>query len=117
MFDNKFKKSDKLLKTAEFQKAREGKKYVNQYFLAYFLPCETTKIRLGITVSKKVGNAVVRSRVKRLVRESFRTWPCRRQYGGSLNIIARNYTKNASNKAIFQALEYIFAKIETYNMH
>lgn len=117
MFDNKFKKSDKLLKTAEFQKARTGKKYVNQYFLAYFLPCETPKIRLGVTVSKKVGNAVVRSHVKRLVRESFRTWAFRHQHGGSLNIIARNHAGGASNKAIFQALEYIFAKIETYNVH
>lgn len=94
-----------------------GKKYVNQYFLAYFLPAETPKIRLGVTVSKKTGNAVVRSHIKRLVRESFRTWPYRHVQGGSLNIIARNFANDASNKAIFQALEYIFAKIETYNTH
>lgn len=34
--------------------------------------------RLGITASRKVGNAVVRNRLKRRVRETFRRWPGRR---------------------------------------
>lgn len=113
MFDNRLKKSDKLLKTAEFLKARQGNKIVNCYFLVYFLPCEIPKIKIGITVSKKVGNAVVRGHIKRLVREKFRIWPHRHLHGGSLNIIARNYARDAANKELFQALEYIFAKIET----
>lgn len=117
MFDNKFKKRDRLLKTAEFLKAREGKKYVNQYFTVYFLPREIPQIKLGVTVSKKVGNAVVRSHVKRLIRETFRTWPYRHLRGGSLNIIARNYAAAASNKDIFEALECLFVKIETHDQN
>lgn len=112
MFDNRLRKNDKLLKTAEFLAARTGQKFENRYFLAYFLSCETPKIKLGITVSKKVGNAVTRGHIKRLTREAFRTWHFRHLNGGGLNIIARGYAQSASNKDLFKALEDIFGKIE-----
>lgn len=92
--------------------ARTGQKFENRYFLAYFLTCDTPKIKMGITVSKKVGNAVTRSHIKRLAREAFRTWSLRHANGGSLNIIARGYAQSASNKDLFKALEDIFGKIE-----
>ncbi len=45
--------------------------------------------RLGVVVTKKVGNSVVRSRVKRLCRECFRTWPDLVPEGVDLVVIAR----------------------------
>lgn len=45
--------------------------------------------RLGVVVTKKVGNAVQRSRVKRLCREAFRTWPDLVPDGIDLVVIAR----------------------------
>jgi ribonuclease P protein component len=46
--------------------------------------------RLGVVVTKKVGNAVVRARVKRLCRECFRLWPDLLPPGIDLVVIARN---------------------------
>ena len=44
-----------------------------------WLPAKTDRTRIGITVSKKVGNSPIRSRVKRWIREVYRThkshWP------------------------------------------
>ncbi len=45
--------------------------------------------RLGVVVTKKVGNSVVRSRLKRLCRECFRTWPGLVPDGVDLVVIAR----------------------------
>jgi ribonuclease P protein component len=49
----------------------------------------TSCSRLGVVVTKKVGNSVVRSRVKRLCRECFRTWPGLVPDGVDLVVIAR----------------------------
>ena len=63
----------KLKKRWEFQRAyQKGSKYWNRYFVIYVFHTHFNNLRLGITVSKKVGKSVQRNRVKRLIRESFR---------------------------------------------
>lgn len=49
-----------------------GKSYANKYLVMYVVENHLGKYRLGISVSKKVGNSVVRHRLTRLIRESFR---------------------------------------------
>ena len=67
------KKADKLIKRSEFIRvSRIGKKVQNEHFLVLYTPSPSNRNRLGITVTKKVGNAVVRNRIKRYVREYFR---------------------------------------------
>ena len=67
------KYSDSLKKNRDFQKVyRQGKSYANRFFVMYVLANGTEENRLGISVSKKVGNSVVRHRITRLVRESYR---------------------------------------------
>ena len=65
--------SESLKKNKDFQKVyQQGKSYANKYLIMYALQNARTRNRLGISVSKKVGNSVVRHRMTRLVRESYR---------------------------------------------
>ena len=62
-----------LKKNIEFQNIyKNGKSFANRYFVMYVLKNNLSENRLGISVSKKVGNSVVRHMITRLVREVFR---------------------------------------------
>jgi RNase P protein component len=60
-----------------------GQRVHSRRFVFQFVPGDGPESRLGITVSKKVGNAVVRNRIKRWVREAFRRHPELRPGAGS----------------------------------
>ncbi len=65
--------TESLKKNHEFQEVyRTGVSHANRYLVMYVSENNQEKNRLGISVSKKVGNSVVRHRVKRLVKESYR---------------------------------------------
>src|SRR5947209_5814142 len=68
-----YPKAVRLRRRAEFLVVqREGQRRHSQHLVVIRRPAPGACSRLGVTVSKRVGNAVVRSRVKRLVREVFR---------------------------------------------
>ena len=67
-----------------------GKSYVNEYLVMYLLKNGSEKNRFGITVSKKVGNSVVRHRVTRLIREAIRLNLKQFDQGYDIVIVARN---------------------------
>ena len=65
--------SESLKNTQQFNHVyKNGKYYANKYLVMYVLENELSFNRVGISVSKKVGNSVVRHRMTRLVRESYR---------------------------------------------
>lgn len=53
---------------------RRGRRLATRHFIVITRRKEAAPSRLGITTSRKVGNAPVRNRVRRLVREFFRRW-------------------------------------------
>lgn len=74
MADQKFPKTVRILKSDEFALVYQGNEFASDDTLVVKgISNGKTVTRLGLSVSKKVGNAVVRNRWKRLIREAFRT--------------------------------------------
>ena len=68
-----FTKADRLLTPGDFKRVYERKCSVsNAWLIVYGWKNELGHARLGLSVSRKVGNAVARNRCKRLLREAFR---------------------------------------------
>ena len=82
-----------LCKDHEFRRAySKGRNYVSPVVVAYVLKNRCHSVRVGITTSKKVGNAVQRNRARRVIRESFREISPLVRQGYDLVFVARGRT-------------------------
>ena len=96
------------MKNKDFQVVyKKGKSYANKYLVMYILDNNTEENRLGISVSKKVGNSVVRHRITRLIRESFRLQESKFQNGYDIVVIARVSAKGRTYQEIESALIHL----------
>lgn len=68
---------------------RDGRRQAAAHFIVITLATPRPQVRLGITTSRKVGNAPARNRVRRLVREFFRRHHPRIARAGDVVVIAR----------------------------
>ena len=99
---------DSIKKTREFQKVyKRGKSFANKYLVMYILTNERTENRLGISVSKKVGNSVVRHRLTRLIRESYRLNKDLFIKGIDIVIVARTGAKDIDYSKVENALLHL----------
>ncbi len=100
--------SESLKRNADFQNVyKNGKSYANRYLVMYVLENQTGRNRLGISVSKKVGNSIVRHRVTRLIRESYRLQEDMFNSGLDMVVIARKSAKNKTCQDIGSALQHL----------
>jgi len=109
-----FMKADRILKRREFiALSKSGRRVQNTEFIAYFLPAQHDRSRLGVTVTKKVGQAVERNRIKRHVREFFRLNRHCLSGNWDISIIA----KRQSAEMTHRSLQNIFDRISRYDDH
>ena len=100
--------SESLKRSQDFRKVyAEGRSYANRYLVMYMIKNHTDRNRLGISVSKKVGNSVVRHRITRLIRESYRLNEEKFVDGLDLVIIARPSAKEKNFFDIESALLHL----------
>ena len=100
--------SESLKKNKDFQVVyKNGKSYANRYLVLYIRENGMDKNRLGISVSKKVGNSVVRHHLTRLILESYRLQEEHFQCGFDLVVIARAGAKERSYHDIESALIHL----------
>lgn len=106
----RFPQTARLRKRPEFLKlSRTGSKFQSANFVVISQANDGADSRLGITVSGKVGNSVVRNRIKRQVRECFRrhrgNWPS----FADVLVIARNSAATLANALIAKELKRALA--------
>jgi len=102
------KRFPSLKKNHEYQQVyQSGKSLANKYLVMYVIKTDKPGQRLGISTSKKVGNSVVRHRLARLIRESFRLNKHRLDEGLDIVVVARIAAKNSDYRAIESAFKHL----------
>lgn len=100
--------SESLKKNRDFQLLyKEGKSRANRYLVLYVKENGLEKNRLGVSVSKKVGNSIVRHRITRLIRESYRLHEDMFNSGLDMVVVTRKNAVNCSCQEITSALLHL----------
>ena len=105
-------KSSRLKRNRDFVRVRQkGKPFRCPFFVLFSLPnTESLPARIGISASRRVGNAVTRNRAKRHYRELFRKNRHQLRPGSDLLLSIRKPSASAS----FQELEHSFLQAVSY---
>ena len=102
------KYSESLKKNRDFRMVYEkGRSKSNKYFIMYVLENDQSGNRIGISVSKKVGNSVVRHRIKRLVLEGYRLHEEMFNSGLNIVVIARPAARDADYHQVLSAIFHL----------
>jgi len=106
-----FPRSERLRRRRDFLAASQtGRKVTGRYFIVITLHRPCGGVRIGITASRKVGGAVIRNRIKRLVRECYRLnkgWFLPADY----SVIARSSAVNLGLEGVCRELSLLLQKL------
>lgn len=94
---------------------QKGKSFVNSLLVIYFLKNGSNRNRLGIAVNKKVGKAVVRNRVRRLVKESYRLKEKEIKKGYDIVFVSRVRARESSYDAVNKAMHHLLKRAGLLN--
>jgi len=89
----------------------KGQKITADCLLALVLPNESGRARVGLTVSNKVGNSVVRNKIRRRLRELYRKRQLMMPKGIDLVLIARTSAAEADFAALTRAFERVTGEL------
>ncbi len=103
--------TESLKKNFQFRYVyNRGRSIANRHLVMYVIKNGTQGNKLGISVSKKVGKSVVRSRVTRLIRESYRNMEDGLRFGYDIVVIARVICKEATYQDVNASLRHLLKK-------
>lgn len=88
----------------------KGKSIANRHLVMYVIKNGSQSNRVGISVSKKVGKSVVRSRITRLIKENYRLSELNLKQGFDIVIIARVASSESSFDEIKKSFHHLLRK-------
>lgn len=94
---------------------RTGKSEAGGFIVVYMRPNKCNYNRVGFTVGKQLGKAVVRNRTKRLMRESYRLLEHRLIMGYDMIIVARNRAAGKTYEQISKDMRFIMYSLGVLN--
>lgn len=106
------KKAYRIKDNKEFQHVfRQGNSFANRQLVIYYIEKQNQDhFRVGLSVGKKIGNAVVRNRIKRYLRQSFQDLENKILPTLNIVIIARNPTKDMGYYEIKKSLIHLLSR-------
>lgn len=109
-------KKYRLKRRDDFKKVfRVGRSTANREFVVYLLSRKGSgPIRFGMSISKRVGNAVVRNRIKRTVKEICRHWTVDMLSDVDVVIIVRKPVATMNFKQIKSSLRHVFLRARLF---